>query len=229
MEDAYYIFFEEASMDSGKGHISVIKMDDDGSVGSPMTVLERPFHLSYPHIIEWKGELYLIPESADNRTIDAYRCVEFPGQWELASTLMKDVAAHDTTIFEKDGIWWMFSNIQEHVGASTWDELCLFYSDSPIGSDWTPHPLNPVISDVRFARPAGNIFREDGRIFRPSQNSSYRYGYGLQFNEIDELSKTSYREHVVESFRPNWSKDVRAVHSYNRVDRLTTIDAIIRT
>jgi transcriptional regulator GlxA family with amidase domain len=37
------------------------------------------------------------------------------------------------------------------------DELSLFYAESPLGP-WTPHPRNPVKSDVRGSRPAGGLF-----------------------------------------------------------------------
>ena len=45
-------------------------------------------------------ELYMIPETAGNRTIELYKCVEFPMHWELSQVLMKDVYAVDPTILK---------------------------------------------------------------------------------------------------------------------------------
>ncbi len=38
-----------------KGHISVIRMDEQGVYSEPVKVLERPYHLSYPFVFEWEG------------------------------------------------------------------------------------------------------------------------------------------------------------------------------
>lgn len=228
-DDRYYVFFEEASVESGHGHLSVICIDDSGNCSQAQTILERPYHLSYPFIFEWKQSMYMIPETADNRTVEVYRCKAFPNEWELECTLMEDVSAYDATLFEHCGTWWLFANIKEHDGASSWDELCLFSSDHPLSNDWRPHPMNPVISDVRVARPAGRMILRNGRLLRPSQNSSYRYGYGLNFCEVLELSESIYRERLIECIEPDWDLSVEALHTYNECDDLTVIDVVHRT
>ena len=228
-DDGYYVFIEEMPIKSCRGHISIIRMNESGEFSSSTKIIERPYHLSYPFVLEWRNELYVIPESAENRTIEVYRCKEFPKTWEFDRVLMNDVSAFDTTLLEHNGIWWMFTNIKQHAGASSWDELCLFHSDDPLSAEWRPHPMNPVISDVRYARPEGKIFRENGCLFRPSQNSSHRYGYGLNINQILELTTTNYRERVVKTFEPTWDKSIKALHSYSKVGELAFIDVIYRT
>ena len=54
----------------------------------------------------------------------------------------------------------------------------------------TPHILNPVITDCRIARNAGNIFYDNkNTIIRPSQiNISDFYGGGLNLRKIQELN-----------------------------------------
>jgi hypothetical protein len=224
-----YIFYEDASMASGHGHISVMRMASNGTCSPPTSVLERPYHLSYPFVFEWRGDIFLIPESAENRTIELYRFRVFPNDLEFVHNLMENVEAYDATLVEYSGLWWMFANIKPHAGASSSDELCLFYSDSPISSAWHPHPLNPVISDVRYARPAGNLFVQDGCLYRPSQNSSHRYGYGLNINRILDMTTETYREEIVTTMEPNWSPSVKAVHTLNRAEQLVVIDAIYRS
>jgi hypothetical protein len=228
-DGAYYIFFEDASIKTGRGHISLIKMNDNGDYTAPTPILERPYHLSYPFIFEWEKGLYLIPESAEVRTVEVYHCRKFPYEWEHHSNLMENISAYDATLLEHNGLWWLFANVQEHADASSWDELCLFYSDSPLSKRWQPHPMNPVISDVRYARPAGRIYTEDGRLYRPSQDSSYRYGYGLNINEIEELTETTYREKNVISLQPTWDKSIRALHTISKAEELVVIDAIHRS
>ena len=120
----------------------------------------------------------------------------------------------------------MFSNVKENGGSSL-DALHLFYADSPFADKWTPHSHNPVVKDLRSARPAGRIFMQDGKLIRPSQDSSRRYGYALQFNQIQKLNEDEYAETAVSTFRPPGGKTL-ATHTYNRAGDLTVIDAIIR-
>ena len=104
-------------------------------------------------------------------------------------------------------------------------ELFLFYSDDLLSGQWTPHPLNPIVSDVKRARPAGSLFVEDGKLFRPSQFCSTSYGYGFDLNEIERLSESEYCERTTMSVRPDWDKKVLATHTYSKQGRLTVIDA----
>lgn len=40
--------------------------------------MERPYHLSYPFLFEYGEQLYMLPESAENRSLDVYRYTHFP-------------------------------------------------------------------------------------------------------------------------------------------------------
>lgn len=227
-DGAFYIFFEDAAVKTGKGRISVIGMDDNGNCSEATAVLERRYHLSYPFVFEWQGEHYLIPESAENRSIELYHCSSFPYEWEFEHNLMENIRAYDSTLIKHGGLWWLFATTTEHEGASSWDELSIFYADHPLSRDWSPHLENPVLSDVRRARPAGPIFECDGHLIRPSQDCSHRYGYALNFNRIVELNKNRYRETIVEKIEPRWTCSIQAVHSYSRAGRFAFIDAICR-
>jgi hypothetical protein len=114
-----------------------------------------------------------------NKTVELYRSTSFPFQWELEKVLLTDVRAKDATLAEIDGKWWMFVSISEH---SIPDELFLYSAETPLGP-WVPHPRNPVKSDVRGSRPAGKLFRANGGLYRPAQNSSGRYGYGMSHQQ----------------------------------------------
>jgi hypothetical protein len=227
-DNKYYLFIEELMYARGKGHISVIVMTKDGSFEGPVQVLEAPYHLSYPFIFEFDGIFYLIPESSGNRTIDLYKCTSFPFRWEFHKTLMKGCRAVDATLLHWKGRWWLFVNQVETEGASTWDELFLFYSDSPLSDNWTPHRRNPVVSDTRSARPAGRLFVRDGRLYRPSQNCSGHYGYGFNICEITHLTERDYRERVVTSVEPTWDRNVISTHTINHAGGLTIADGQMR-
>jgi len=224
-DNKYYIFIEELLYSTNKGHISLIVMEEDGTYSQPESIIEQPYHLSYPFIFEHENRYYMIPESIDNKTIELYECIDFPYKWELKMNLMENVSAVDTTLYHHQNKWWMFTNIVENEGASSFDELFLFHSENLFTDNWQSHPLNPVISDCKTARPAGKLFVENDTLYRPSQNCSKRYGYGFNINEVTKLTENEYSEQMVSSVKPNWDKNIVGTHTFNRVKALHVIDA----
>lgn len=227
-DNKYFIFLEELEYRHGKGNISVIEMDENGKYGEPQIVLNKEYHLSYPFIHEEDGELYMIPETSENKTIELYKCTEFPLKWEQIEVIFDDIVAVDTTIFKYNGKYWMFTALKENEGAPSGEEQFLFYSDSLVNGNWQSHPKNPIVSDVKYARPAGNVFHYKGNIYKPSQNCSIHYGYGMQIREIITLNESEYKEKQIQSIHPNWGKDVKSTHTLNWNKSLTITDAFIK-
>ncbi len=222
----YHVFIEEMPRDSGRGHISVLTVDAKGNHSTPTPVIQQPYHMSYPFLFEFEEELYMIPETGENGTIDLYRCNDFPTGWEHSRTLMSDVFAVDTTLHEHDGLWWMFVTIREAEGTNCLDELFIYSTDNPVTGQWTAHDTVPVSSDVRNARPAGQLFKYKGQLYRPSQNGSHRYGYGLKINQVQQLDQSSYRETCIGEIQPDWHWSISGTHTLNHTQGLTVSDAL---
>ena len=225
-EGRHYLFLEEYLYGRGKAHISVMARRDDGSWSPPEPVLDREYHLSYPFIFQWEGNWYLIPESGENRTVELYRATAFPHRWELDRVLLSGLHAVDATLAEIDDTWWMFVNVAE-PGASTWDELHVYYADSPLGP-WTPHRRNPVKSDVRSARPAGRLFQHAGHWYRPAQDCSVRYGYATVVHRIERIDRDEYREVEASRILPHWLPGIVGTHTLNAAGGLTVVDAWLK-
>lgn len=217
-----YLFYEELCYSKKIGKISCSKLLDDGSLTDSKVVLNKDYHLSYPMVFEFEGVIYMIPETASNRTIELYRAVQFPEVWVLEKVLFSNVRAVDTTLYYDGNTYWMFTNIAHRKG-NTYDDLHVFYAQSPLG-EWFPHPLNPVVSDVRKARPAGHLFELGTRLIRPAQDCAVRYGHRLMFSEIDVLSETDYRERTIGFLNPTWRRGNLATHTINYNDKFAVID-----
>jgi len=221
-EGKYFVFFEEFIYKDDKAHISVIELSKSGA-GEPAPVLKRDYHLSYPFMFQWQDRYFMVPETAANRTVEVYRCESFPHEWKLETVLFEDVAARDATLFELDGRWWMFVAMADTDSS---DELYLYYSETPFGP-WKPHQRNPVKSDVRNSRPAGRPFYWNGDLYRPAQDSSRNYGYGMRINKVARLTPSEFQEEEVSQVLPQWRKDLRGTHTLNICEDLTVIDCLI--
>lgn len=236
-EKNFFVFVEEKIYETGRGRIACLTLNEDGRLLSHQVALERAYHLSYPFLFEHRGETFMIPETARNHTVELYRCVQFPDRWEFVKTLMNGLYAVDTTLLEHEDKHWLFANVKEEGGSSL-DALHLFSADSPFSERWIAHPRNPVVKNIGSARPAGRIFVNNGRLIRPSQDSSRRYGYGLKFNHITKLTSEDYEETVESTFEPpriggipgslRPRGRILATHTFNQAGDLTVIDAVIR-
>jgi len=220
----YFVFVEELLFSEKRGRIAVLIMDRSGMTGGPITVLDQPYHLSYPFVFEHEDVLYMIPETAEHQTIELYRCVEFPAKWEFVRTLMQNVTALDTTLLFHNGRWWLFTSMCETQGASRDSELYLFSSDDPLSRSWLPHPRNPIVSDARRARPAGRIFERHGKLLRPSQQTAPVYGYAVHINEILTLTDEEYAESECGCLLPDWQAGLVGTHTLSRAAELTIVD-----
>jgi hypothetical protein len=94
-----------------------------------------------------------------------------------------------------------------------------------LSDKWTSHPLNPIVSDIRSARPAGKVFLDDGKIIRPSQDCSGRYGRAFNYNIIHTLSENEYSESISEKVEPKWDVDLKGTHTFNSDGKSVIIDA----
>jgi hypothetical protein len=194
----------------------------DRLASAPVPVLNRPYHLSYPHVFEADGEILMIPETGENRTLELYRATEFPLKWELVKVLMKDGVYSDATPLFHQGRWWLFVTV-DVTGNATQDELSIFHSDAITGP-WIPHAANPVKSDSRSSRSGGRIIKYADRLFRPAQDCDRHYGAGLVWFEITELTPTRFSERKVLAWDGRSDLDAIGLHSFDELGEIQAID-----
>lgn len=222
----YYVFIEELEKKRKNAHLSYLKFDNEGRLLTPnaMKVVEEDFHLSYPFIFKEAGQYYMMPEMADSQEVWIYKATTFPDKWEKFHLLFEDKQLFDPSLYYHNDIWYLFGTEKSNIGSSRDQFLCLYYSEDLFSGKWVPHPLNPVTRDVRGARPAGKIFNWDGKLIRPGQIGAPNYGYGVQFHEIITLSKTEYEERLVDVLVPEWTDNIKAVHTVNFEKGFSVID-----
>ena len=217
-----YLFVEDYLFAERRGCISVMEIAKGGAISEAQRVLDLPYHLSYPFIFEHGGELFMIPETLAAGRIDLYRAAGGVTRWEFVKTLRENVDAVDTTLWIDEGCFYFFTNIAER-GATVNDDLYLFHADDLLG-DWKPHPWNPIVTDVRSSRGAGKLFRRNGKLMRPSQDCSVRYGYACQLSEIEILTTTEYRERPITRIEPDWAQGLIGTHTINSNEDFEVID-----
>ncbi len=223
-EGKTHLFFEDFDQQTRRGRISHAALDSDGMPSPAAAVLERPYHLSYPFVFAWRGDIWMLPETGENRSVELYRCESFPQGWQLYRTLLQGWRMSDPTLHEdENGRWWLFVLAHEHQRAP--GSLFVFMADTPLGP-WRPHPGNPVQCDIRYARPGGRLFRRDGRLLRPGQDCSRRYGGALWLMEVVELTAERYREAPYRRLDPLDLPGNLCLHHRDATERFEFVDGM---
>jgi hypothetical protein len=219
-----WILVEELPYATWRGHLAAIELLEDGCYGEPQSVMVADHHLSYPFLLEWQGNLYLLPESGAARNVVLWQCEQFPSQWRPAATLLDHVYAADATLMEYQGRWWMFVAVAQE-GACIHDELHIYFADTPLGP-WQPHAQNPVKSDARNSRPAGNLYIEKGILYRPAQDCGTEYGSAVVLNRVDVLDTSHFAETPVARLDRDWRKGFLRYHTLSRWQGLWAMDGL---
>jgi hypothetical protein len=222
-DNSLVCFAENYRFTEGRGQIACGTIGDGKSTFEP--VLTEPFHLSFPFLFEYEGELYMCPECEQAKEIRVYRCVSFPYKWRLERVIMHNVSAVDTMLFQKDGRWWMLTNLDDAGIGDYCSELYLFHAKSPLAGEWTPHPQNPIKVDCLGGRNAGLLIEAD-RICRVGQCQGFdQYGKGLYIFEIESLNEEIYREKLLWVLEPDFKRRMLGIHHLSCLDDITVFDS----
>jgi hypothetical protein len=193
-DSLYYMYFTIKNPDIGPGHggIGLASSVDGLNWDYRKIVVDQDYDLAYPYVFQWEDEYYMIPEPHGEPSVPLYRATSFPDQWVYEKDLLSGDIFISSTVFQHDGMWWMFAI---RSGNET---LRLFYAKQLKGQ-WTEHPQSPVVEkDLNTARPAGRPFIYEGELYRVGQDCAPTYGNKVHAFRITELSTTEYAEEMVQ-------------------------------
>lgn len=223
-----YIFFEELFFKENRGKLKVAELSKDFKVTNEKIILEQSYHLSYPNVFLFADHYYLLPETADNNTLELYQAVDFPYHWQRVHYIMQDIKAYDPTLIEYQGLWYLFVTMKPHVACSSHDSLYIFYAESPLSQHWQAHQQNPVIVNAAFARPAGQFFWQDNQLYRPSQNCAGSYGKAININKVCKLSPLEYEEILIDQYSTTLDANTLGTHTWNKYENIAVSDKLYR-
>ncbi|TDR73904.1 glucosamine inositolphosphorylceramide transferase family protein [Paludibacterium purpuratum] len=189
LNQSWHLFFEIWNRNADKGEIGHAQSADLRHWTYDGIVLREPWHLSYPHVFEHGGEIWMTPESTDAGGVHLYRAASFPHRWHDEGVLVPGALADPSPLFWQ-GNWYLFAcpSFEKH------DDLTLFTS-AQLDGGWRPHPAGLLrTADVRGSRPAGRLLNDEGRLLRWAQDCYPQYGTAVRAFEILELNPERYRE-----------------------------------
>ena len=224
----HYVFVEDYIKKDSKAVISVIEIDDKDNHKHFTNIIEEDFHLSFPFIFEYENDLFMVPESSENKDIRLYKCLKFPNKWIYCYNLISNIHAADTIIFKKSNLYWLLTTTSNNNDYSS--QLNIFYSDNPLSQSWKAHKNNPVKYDINNGRNGGLIIKNNGELIRAVQTFDYnkygqnQYGRKINLNSIINISETDFIESFKYTINPYFKKNILGTHTINSTNNFTVID-----
>jgi hypothetical protein len=182
----FFIFFEVCDVKNNRD-IALASSTDGVNWKYEKIILDELFGLSYPLVFKSGVNFYMIPESAQAKSVRLYVAEKFPYNWKFLSTIIPNQSLRDSTIFNYENTWWMFTSSSNF-------NLRLFYSDD-LNGQWVEHPSSPLINnDSTSARCGGNVLLLGNKVFRVAQDDSKSYGGAIRVFEVLRLSRSEYKD-----------------------------------
>ena len=136
-----YVFLESQSVDS-KGVIKALVTDDLMNFEDLGVVLKKDYHLSYPFVFKHNSSYFLLPESLEAKEVTLYKFKNFPQKPVKEKTLLKG-KYYDSSLILVENIWYLFTTSKKG--------LEIFWSEDMLKSDFTPHPMNPITTNLKYS------------------------------------------------------------------------------
>lgn len=225
--EATHVFVEAFDYHTKRGVIEHHELGPNLEWQGKDVVLARPFHLSYPFLIEDHGEVFMVPESQGANEIALYRARTFPGDWVREAELLPGIPGAEASLIRNGSNWWMFFTL---VGAEARDQRELHVAYAPkLTGPWQLHHQNPVVNDRAGGRPGGTPFTgRDGRVILPVQDCSGGYGGALRFLRFKRLEPGHIvTEHLPARLTGNVisASHGDGFHTLSKCGELTLVDA----
>lgn len=215
------VFLERMDRYTGRG--CIVCVDITGGVWSePKPVICEEYHMSFPMCFEWGGELYMIPETEENCSVNLYRCVSFPEKWEKAGEYLKGRKLVDSVVWDKgeDRICFLASEYNPED-----DFYTRFYRYELLrkGNAVEVRDLGRVSSEYTLSsRMAGPVTEEQ---MAPVQRStSGVYGYSVQFCKKDEEIPGQQVKELLPAEFEHMGHKLLGVHTYSQSSHYEMID-----
>jgi hypothetical protein len=190
-----YMFFELKNSITKQGDIGVAESSDNGATWTHVGIaLDEEWHLSYPFVFEYDGEIYMMPEGSKKGDLRLYKALDFPLEWKLEKVLIHKPLV-DASIVEYKGQYWIFASDFSRFGAQKNGEFEIWFAPTPLGP-WHQHRGNPVVNGNKRlgARSGGRPFVWEGKLYRFGQDCGDSYGRHLRAFHVITLTTDEFWE-----------------------------------
>lgn len=213
------VLVEDFSCKLGKGRISLLTIDRHSyHLIDSKVILDLPYHLSFPFIYRYNGNVYIMPEySGSNKSI-IYKYYTTNDTCEEVTDVV-NIPLTDATISTLHGKPMVWSTSLPTQNGN----VLSFYDFDPSTLRIT-NKIGEKIFHSNIARNAGAEFSCEGKTYRPAQDCNKRYGGGIILQEVTIGNNGDLHFNDVSSIYPHSWKLSTGIHTFNTYNDLIVVD-----
>ena len=221
-----YVFCEVMDRKCSKGLLGIGVVRDNAKKIDIQIIKELSCHTSYPNVFFNNNHWFMIPETLGNHDVELYRATNFPFDWCKVADLATGLDAVDSTVFQQDNEYYVF-----------------LYEPSPkintlsiARIDFTNYTLKNKKTVMKYTqktgRPAGNVFKYNDKVFRPTQYGQNYYGEAIIIKEYSfdpvsfEYEESDRGKITCKHLNIPHITNPLGVHTYNSSNTYETIDIL---
>lgn len=220
-KDQVFLFVELFNRETNKGSIAFCEIVD-AEFSMIQICLVEDFHLSFPRVISFNGNVYLTVESSSKPGVRLYESVTFPHEWKYLYSIDESKTYVDPIIFEhEDNLYLVVSGRLDPNS----NEIYFFRTHAPESDSWEGSAGNPYRKPKQMARNAG-FFRDGDRLIRVSQRKyAGVYGFDVNLHEISiPIDFDRFIEVDLENYLFLKPLDARQFHTLNKLGDFIVYD-----
>lgn len=227
-----YLLMESFDMRTQLGSIAYAQFDEAGKLSKPRIIIQEKYHMSFPMVFFWNEDLYMIPETCGNRSLNLYKCEGDIEKWTLVKSFPVAEELVDTVVVacREDHVELISSAVHEtHKRKFKWQKFRIVKDreDYRLEADTAFNACDNYGFGYRMA---GSLVTEQGISILPTQESTdVDYGVNLYLNDFSQgnisnlpvLKKVTVDNILLPDVK---QKEQIGVHSYALSDKLEVVD-----
>lgn len=229
-----YVFVEAYNKFSQKGYISLSTLNSNGEFSKPKKIIEEDFHMSFPNVFRYKGEVYMFPECSAVEQIRVYRMQSNIYDWKFYH-LFEDVGSvvdSAVLINDEQNIYLLGSKINNE---NPYQSRLVLYEIINL-DDLSKIKLCKLWEEEEYSyttRNGGNFMLKDGEMHRVVQHSTKDiYGKYVTLKKILNLDENGIEELHSKKIDiinqninlPAFIYRVWGIHTYGKIGKQEIID-----
>ncbi|WP_199117973.1 hypothetical protein [Pedobacter sp. ASV28] len=213
-----HVYYEELTDVLSKGRINVISGLDFSTKKRVKGFKPKDIHLSYPYIFDDQEHTYCIPETGQAKEVALYEIdANDLSKIKKMRVLLNGKSYVDTSIIFYKQKFWLFTSVSGKPNV-----FYIYYADS-LDNEFISHAQNPIETDNKNFRNAGNLFIVGDQLYRPTQNMELVYGGSVVINQVIELSETTFASKVLFEVKPKAPYSI-GLHNISMLDHMIVFD-----
>ena len=233
-----YVFVEAYDKFLQKGYIGLCTFYNKGELSKPKKIIEEPFHMSFPNIFEYKGDIYMFPECSEVEQIRVYKMGTDILEWKPYHVFEGVGKIVDSAILVNDEkkMYLLGSEINSQNPYQS--RLMLFEIKNLEKKDKVQ--LCKLWEEKEYSyttRNGGNFMLIDGEMYRIVQHSTKDiYGKYVTLKKMVKMNADGIEEVHSKKIDIN-NQDINltpfiyrvwGIHTYGKIEQVQIIDLLVQ-